>query len=540
MKRKIFVILVLLLSQLIVVMLVTKSDAVVQRDPSDKVDVVNYVMKADQVDRMVADHSKFEILQQDFETPQAVTLACLSCHTERHHEIMANNHWTWDRKEKLINRDSVVSVGKKNIINNFCIGISGSEKTCTRCHIGYGWEDKSFDFSDKSNIDCLVCHDQSGTYTKAKGKAGYPLEGLDLNLISQSVGSPKRENCGICHYWGGGGNNVKHGDLDKAMNSCSREVDVHMTIDGEDMSCVACHKTENHVITGKVYALSSEDKNRVTCVQCHTEAPHADKLLNQHFERIACQTCHIPEYAKANSTKMVWDWSTAGRLDEDGKTIHETDADGNHNYLSIKGSFVYNDHVIPEYFWFNGLADHLLITDSIESFPVQMNTLEGSYYDKGKDCATESCSKIWPVKVHRGKQPFDVVRKRIVQPKLWSPNKGDSAYWTDFDWDNAIEAGMKYVGLPYSGKYEFVETEMYWPLNHQVSPADKSLQCTSCHSSSPDSRLAKLTGFYLPGRDHFVMVDYLGVILVLLTLFGVLIHGGIRIVLRKNCLHGKK
>lgn len=540
MKRKLLVVLVLLISQIAVVMLITKPEKVVEKDPSDAIDVVNYVMKADQVNRMVADHSKFEILQQDFERPQDVTLACLSCHTERHHEIMANNHWTWDRTEKLSQRDSVVSVGKKNILNNFCIGINGSEKTCSRCHIGYGWEDKSFDFSEKGNIDCLVCHEQSGTYKKAKGKAGYPEEGLDLNLISQSVGSPKRENCGICHYWGGGGNNVKHGDLDEAMNSCSREVDVHMAIDGEDMSCVACHTTENHVITGKVYALSSEDKNRVTCVQCHTDAPHTDKLLNQHFERIACQTCHIPEYAKANATKMVWDWSTAGRLDADGNTIHESDADGNHNYLSIKGTFVYDDHVVPEYFWFNGLADHLLITDTIVSIPVQINTLEGSYYDKGKDCATESCSKIWPVKVHRGKQPYDVVSKKLVQPKLWSPNKGDSAYWTDFDWDNSIEAGMRYTGLPYSGEYDFVETEMYWPLNHQVSPAENSLTCTSCHSTSPDSRLANLKGFYLPGRDRFVMLDYLGIILILLTLSGVVIHGGIRIVLRKNCLHGKK
>ncbi len=540
MKRKLFVVLVLVVSQFAVAMLVMQLNPTLEQDQSEEIDVVNYIMKADQIDRMVADHSKFEILQQEFETPQAVTLACLSCHTERHHEIMANNHWTWDRNEKLALRDSVVSVGKKNILNNFCIGINGSEKTCSRCHIGYGWEDKSFDFTDKGNIDCLVCHDQSGTYKKAKGKAGYPEEGLDLNLISQSVGSPKRENCGICHYWGGGGNNVKHGDLDEAMNSCSREVDVHMAIDGEDMSCIACHTTENHVITGKVYALSSEDKNRVTCVQCHTETPHTDKLLNQHFERIACQTCHIPEYAKANATKMVWDWSTAGRLDAEGNTIHESDADGNHNYLSIKGTFVYDDHVKPEYFWFNGLADHLLITDSIESIPVQINTLEGSYNDKGKDCATESCSKIWPIKVHRGKQPYDVVSKKLVQPKLWSPNKGDSAYWTDFDWDNSIEAGMKYTGLPYSGEYDFVETEMYWPLNHQVAPAENSLTCTSCHSSSPDSRLANLNGFYLPGRDRFAMIDYLGIILILLTLGGVAIHGGIRVILRKNCLHDKK
>jgi len=535
MKRIFYVILILIVPQIIVFGYITLDNQEQQKE----IKLVNYTKKADRIDRKVVDHTKFEILQQDFERPQDVTLACLSCHTERHLEIMSNNHWTWDRKEKLYGRGEI-SVGKKTILNNFCVGVSGSEKTCTRCHIGYGWEDKSFDFSKEENIDCLVCHDQSGMYKKAKGKAGLPEEGLNLNVIAQSVGSPERANCGICHYWGGGGNNVKHGDLDKAMNDCSREVDVHMTTEGEDMSCIECHKTENHNITGKLYALSSENKNRISCEQCHTDKPHDDEILDKHGIRVACQTCHIPVYAKANSTKMIWDWSTAGRLDDEGNTMHESDADGNHNYLSIKGNFVWNDHVIPEYFWFNGLADHMLITDTIKSIPVQMNTLEGSYADKGSHCETSACSKIWPVKVHRGKQPYDVVYNKLVQPKLWSPQKGDSAYWLDFDWGNSIIAGMKYLDLPYSGEYGFIETEMYWPLNHQVSPADKALQCVDCHTNSKDGRLANLRDFYLPGRDNFAIIDNLGLFLLIITLIGVMIHGGIRIVLRRNCLHNKK
>ena len=533
MKRIFYVILILIVPQIIVFGYITNIDEEQDKD----IKLVNYIKKADRLDKKVVDHTKFKELQQDFARPQDVTLACLSCHTERHGEIMANNHWTWDRKEKLHGRGEV-SVGKTNILNNFCIGVNASEKTCTRCHIGYGWEDKSFDFSKKENIDCLVCHDQSGMYKK--GKAGNPKPGLNLNVISQSVGSPERANCGICHYWGGGGNNVKHGDLDKAMNDCSREVDVHMTTEGEDMSCVECHVTENHNITGKLYALSSENKNRVTCDQCHTDAPHQDKILNDHGYRVACQTCHIPEYAKANSTKMIWDWSTAGRLDEDGHPTHESDADGNHNYLSIKGNFVYNDHVIPEYFWFNGLADHMLITDTIKSFPIQMNSLAGSYTDKNANIESTGSSKIWPVKVHRGKQPYDKVNMTLVQPKLWSPVKGDSAYWVDFDWNESIIAGMGYLGLPYSGEYDFAETEMYWPLNHQVSPASHSLQCTDCHTSSNKGRLTNLRDFYLPGRDRFALIDNMGILLLLLTLAGVVIHGGIRVVLGSNANHKEK
>ena len=498
-----------------------------------RIEVNNYIWKENRISTNQANHSSFEILNKEFKNAHEVTEACLSCHTKRGEEIMATSHWNWERSEELDGKGAV-PVGKKNILNNFCIGVSGSEATCMRCHIGYGWKDKSFDFDEPKNIDCLVCHDNSGTYEKKKGGAGYPSESVDLNYVSKSVGLPTRENCGVCHFWGGGGNNVKHGDMEIALLDGSKELDVHMAIEGEDMSCVDCHVTDKHQMAGKLYALSSENKDRATCEQCHTDAPHTNKTLNDHNLRVACQTCHIPIYAKANSTKMVWDWSTAGVLDDEGNPKHESDADGNHNYLSIKGTFVYDDHVTPEYFWFNGIANHQLITDKIDTIPVQMNSLDGSYKDKGANQKSSSPSKIWPVKVHRGKQIYDTENMTLIQPKLWSENKGDSAYWLDFDWDMANKAGMDYLNLPYSGKYDFVETEMYWPLNHMVSPKEQSLSCKDCHTRN-NGRLASLNDFYLPGRDKNKYLDGFGIALVVLTMFGVLIHGSIRIFIsRKN------
>jgi octaheme c-type cytochrome (tetrathionate reductase family) len=533
MKKIIQVILVLLLPQIIVFVVVTNSFNKKQIVP-DKPIVVNYITKEHQTTIKTVDHSKFEILKQEFKRPQDMTLACLSCHTERHKEVMVNNHWTWDRKEKLHKRDAV-SVGKKSVLNNFCVGVGSNEKMCTKCHAGYGYSDKSFDFTKAENIDCIVCHDQSGLYEKAL--AGMPKKGIDLNKIAQSVGNPKKENCGSCHYLGGGGNNVKHGDLDIEMNNCSREIDVHMAKEGEDMNCTACHTTQNHKITGKLYALSSEDKNRVTCEQCHTDRPHNDKIIDNHSYRVACQTCHIPVYAKGKPTKMYWDWSTAGRLDADSMPITEKDADGNVSYNSMKGNFVWEDSVVPEYFWFNGLADHFLLTDIIKEFPVQLNSLAGSYKDKGINSESKSVSKIWPVKVHRGKQPYDMVHKTLLQPKLYSDKKGDSAFWMDFNWSNSITAGMKYMNLPYSGKYDFVETEMYWPLNHQVSAADKALRCIDCHTSKPEGRLSKLNDFYLPGRNRFAIIDNFGLGLLVVTILGVIIHGVLRNVSKKKINH---
>lgn len=507
---------------------------VVEKEP---ILLQHYTWKSERNTTPSVEHTRFAVLQASFENAHQVTAACLSCHTSRDKEVMATSHWRWQREEKLEGK-GVVSLGKKNILNNFCIGVSGSEGTCTRCHIGYGWADQSFDFEEPTNIDCLVCHDNTGTYQKGKGMAGYPTESVDLSYVAQHVGPPGRENCGVCHFWGGGGNNVKHGDLDKAMLDCSYEVDVHMTTAGEDMSCVECHVTEKHVMAGKLYALSSENKNRASCEQCHTGQPHQSGILDEHVIRVACQTCHIPYYAKASGTKMIWDWSTAGVLDEHGKPKNEHDADGNHNYLSIKGNFVYDNHVKPEYFWFNGIANHQLITDKIDAVPVQMNSLDGSYRDKGRLQKSREPSKIWPVKVHRGKQIYDPVNQTLIQPKLWDQESGNGAYWTDFDWGTASQLGMDYLGLPYSGEYDFVETEMYWPLNHQVSPAAASLTCVDCHSRQ-ESRLASLDDFYLPGRDYSVPVEAAGILFVLGSIFGIMMHAGCRILFKRSCFFQK-
>ncbi|MEA3503600.1 MAG: cytochrome C, partial [Bacteroidota bacterium] len=235
-----------------------------------------------------ADHSTFEALQKNFKTPQEVTMACQSCHTERHNEVMNSSHWNWEREEFIKGR-GVTHLGKKNILNNFCIGIGGSEQSCTRCHAGYNYKDSSFDFTKKENIDCLVCHDGSGEYYKKTGGAGYPADEVNLTEAAQKVGIPQRSNCGACHFYGGGGNNVKHGDLEEAMFACKKDVDVHMAIDGSDMNCTDCHTTEHHNITGQMYSVSSMDKDRVTCEQCHTQTPHSDKILNEHTVKVACQ-----------------------------------------------------------------------------------------------------------------------------------------------------------------------------------------------------------------------------------------------------------
>jgi hypothetical protein len=170
------------------------------------------------------DHSKFKQLQAEFKSGQEVTKACLSCHTEAARQVMKTQHWKWSS----LNPATGQMVGKKSLVNSFCIGIASNYADCTSCHIGYGWKDKTFDFSAEENVDCLACHDTTGTYRKPSGLAGHPvykemeyppgsgeiMRPVDLQKVAQGVGKTSRYTCGACHYYGGHGNGVKHGDLD--------------------------------------------------------------------------------------------------------------------------------------------------------------------------------------------------------------------------------------------------------------------------------------------------------------------------------------
>ncbi len=473
-------------------------------------------------------HGEFAILQQDFVNPKDVTAACLSCHNKRDDELMQSTHWLWEREADIPGR-GIVKIGKMNIHNNFCTGAQGNNGSCMRCHIGYGWEDETFDFNDANNIDCLVCHDKTDTYFKQKGMAGWPATEAtataefpvpDYNYVASNVGYPDRDNCGVCHFYGGGGNNVKHGDLEEALFHTNRKVDVHMGEDGPNMVCVDCHEAPNHNIKGRSYSVSATNTNRLHCYDCHTETPHNDAILDYHNHKVACQTCHIPVYAKVNATTLYWDWSTAGRRDENGNPIKEYDADHNYSYLSIKGNFVFDNMVTPEYYWFNGTVDHILNDDTINTSPVQINELYGNYADTN--------AKIWPVKVHRGKQAFDPINKQLLSVKLFAHEKGEGAFWEDLDWEEAIKQGMEYNKRDWSGEYDFIETEVYWPLNHMVSVKEETLSCKDCHIREK-GRLENLNDFYLPGRDYNKLLDFSGFAIIIFSLIGVIVHAVLRI-----------
>lgn len=98
--------------------------------------------------------------------------ACLSCHTEAGKQVHESIHWTW----QFDYPETGQALGKRHVINAFCGNLATNEPRCTFCHAGYGWEEtEAFDFASERNVDCLACHDTTGTYVKWEDAAGHPL-----------------------------------------------------------------------------------------------------------------------------------------------------------------------------------------------------------------------------------------------------------------------------------------------------------------------------------------------------------------------------
>ena len=429
------------------------------------------------------------------------TKTCLKCHDDIGDDVLKTGHWNWQGFATNIEGQETELHGKNDLINNFCIAVPSNEGRCAECHIGYGYvADKAYDFNNAENIDCLVCHDQTGSYKKSITEAGVPDSSVDLQAVATSVGKnegvPQRANCIGCHANAGGGDNVKHGDLSTALLNTTREYDVHMGTDGGNFTCVTCHDVERthageqlgHGIGGMPFH-SVEEGSMKQCSGCHGEndEAHAAKDLGGLFsapnneprhQRLACQVCHIPAIARQVSTKTVWNWEDAGK---DYPVLIDP-ISGRPTYDNKKGTFKWEFNVRPVLRVHNGKWNKVMINvnDTYETPPVMMAEPAANPSDQ--------TAMIYPFKRMIGKQIADKNNKTMLAPHLFGLAGGPNPYWEKYDWDLALEDGAAYTGQTYSGNgaFEFVETEMFLSVNHEVAPGEMSLgkdnKCTDCHS----------------------------------------------------------
>jgi octaheme c-type cytochrome (tetrathionate reductase family) len=422
------------------------------------------------------------------------TESCLDCHGKIADEILTTGHFKWEGVATNLEGVEGGVHGKNDIINNFCVAVPSNEGRCTQCHIGFGYKDANFDFGNPKNIDCFACHDQTGTYKKAPTTAGLPDPSVDLQAVAQSVGDnggvPTRKACLFCHAGAGGGDNVKHGDLSSDQIATTREYDVHMGVDGANLSCVDCHGVKrdaggalvSHGIGGMPYH-SVDEGDMKQCTDCHGDRNniHAGTSVQatlQNHERLACQACHIPAFSRKLPTKTEWYWADAG---QDISPIPVDPETGKALYDKMKGTFVWAANVRPELLFFDGKWNKTIINvnDRYTSLPAVLAAPATDY--------TNPAAMIYPFKKLVGNQPADKNNKTILVPHLFGTVGGPNPYWAKYDWDLAIRDGVAAAGQEYTGEYEFVDTLSYWAVNHEIAPKEQALGmggtqgCVDCH-----------------------------------------------------------
>ncbi len=351
------------------------------------------------------------------------TSQCLDCHGKIGDDVMTTGHWKWEGVSSNIAGYEGEIHGKKDLINNFCQAVPSNEGRCTQCHIGIGWKDKNFDFGNPKNLDCLACHDQTGTYKKAPTTAGAPDPSVNLPAVAQSVGLnggvPPRATCVFCHASAGGDDNVKHGDISTDMKATTREYDVHMGTDGGNMTCVACHQvkkdsagnTLSHGIGGMAYHSVDEGVMK-QCTDCHGAATgiHAgtsvQNIVTTHAT-LACQVCHIPAIARKVSTMVDWRWSQAGASAPPAQCAPADPAvlPSRSTYSKQKGCFVWQNNVRPVLRYADGKWNRkmLNVNEGYTTPAGRPGVADGQYRTPG--------AMIYPFKKMTGNQPGDKVNK---------------------------------------------------------------------------------------------------------------------------------
>jgi len=265
-----------------------------------------------------------------------------------------------------------------------------------------------------------------------------------------------------------------------------------MGTDGADFECVACHQVDrdidgnmlSHGIGGMPYH-SVDEGDMKQCDDCHGD------LLNIHtgssvevvlnvaaHERLACQTCHIPAFARNTSTKVEWYWEDAGQ-DIDPIPVDTTTNPNRPTYDKKKGTFVWANDVRPTLRWFNGKYTKALINsnDTFVSQPANLADPQGNRNDPN--------AMIYPFKEMIGNQPYDTDDNQILVPHLFGMGGGANPYWVAYDWNLALQDAAAITGQGYSGNFGFADTVMYLSVNHEIAPKEQAFgfggNCGDCH-----------------------------------------------------------
>ncbi|HQP44091.1 MAG TPA: MG2 domain-containing protein, partial [Thermoanaerobaculales bacterium] len=231
---------------------------------------------------------------------------CLQCHTNEAHEVHASVMYQWEGAAQQMDHGPAVQGKISGAINSYCVNILGNWNACGSCHVGLGLPpEPEASPQQLENIDCMLCHQQEYR-RKRVGGVFVPDDAamtITMDEAVRTVHRPQRSNCLQCHAKAGGGDAVKRGDITLAHAATTdRSFDVHMATTGANLRCQQCHTFTEHRVAGRGSDLRATDSPiSLECANCHAaraSGGHESSYVDRHTARVACQTCHIPLYAK--------------------------------------------------------------------------------------------------------------------------------------------------------------------------------------------------------------------------------------------------
>jgi len=385
---------------------------------------------------------------------------CVGCHGTEATEVHGSLHYQWQGPAlDMVNQPGTPQGKLTNSVNSYCINILGNWNGCRACHVGKGAMPEAVATpSQLANIDCLKCHSQGGVL-------------------------PTRADCLNCHAKAGGGDAVKRGDLALATGATiDRNYDVHMATTGANLQCQSCHTTRNHHIAGKGSDLRATDLDEpVTCTNCHSAAPHGDSNINKHTARVACQSCHIPVYAKDATD------TSASEATETFRTWRSSNAAAAPFHPASEKA----NNLLPKYRFWNGLSDNYLLGD------VANLDSRTTAYPTSRPLGSVQDGKLYPFKYKTAEQPMASGSRQLIAIDT-------GVFFATADSSAAINQGLVNMGMSGGTPWEWVLTDTFQLLNHQVSPKEQALQCSSCHGSTSRMNLKGELGYQLKSAKSTV------------------------------------
>jgi hypothetical protein len=205
--------------------------------------------------------------------------------------------------------------------------------------------------------------------------------------------------------------------------------------------------------------------------------------------RVACQTCHIPTYAKGIPTEVARDWQDPH--------FSERACNGRGGWLPREDKA---GNLTPTYGWFDGTSEVYYLGESLDGVPTKLLG-DGSIafvLGIGNGDVTTAGAKIYPLKEHVGKLARHLASNTLIAHSTFE-------FFRTGDFDAAVRSGMEQTeGMSAHDPYEVVSVHTYQAINHGVEDEDNALECSDCHGNTSRMDLKGELGYALKGPESKV------------------------------------